>query len=182
MYTPKQPFTRERAEIIYEIYAAKYHQAEMLGENLEAQKSFITQLRTLQNNPEWVKRTDTTIATILLKMDRINIASTDAITEWIQTSLRPAMWPRIESFVESYADQDPNYGREALQEAYEDLQTLADIRDKLVNDYEYRSAMIALIWAATGDNDIVHRLYSPPDGTEDSTSYNILFEAAKVAD
>ena len=81
MYTPKQPFTRERAEIIYEIYAAKYRQAEVLGENLEAQKSFITQLRTLQNNPEWVKRTDTTIATILLKMDRINVASTDAITE-----------------------------------------------------------------------------------------------------
>lgn len=92
------------------------------------------------------------------------------------------MWTRIDDFVANYADQDPKFDRETLQEAYEDLQTLADIGDKLINDYEYRSAMIALIWAATGDEELVKRLYSPDDETEDTTTraYNILFEAAKA--
>lgn len=92
------------------------------------------------------------------------------------------MWTRIDDFVTNYVDQDPKFDRKTLQEAYEDLQNLADIRDRLIKDYEYRSAMIALIWAATGDEELIKRLYSPDDETEDTTTkaYDILFEAAKA--
>ena len=78
-------------------------------------------------------------------------------------------------FVETYTDNDPNFTKEDLQEAYEDLVKLGDIYNKLVNNYGYRSAMIALIWSITGDESLVHALYSPSDG-DLSNAYATLFD------
>lgn len=58
------------------------------------------------------------------------------------------------------------FDKEDLLEAYQDLQTLSDIYDKMVNNPNYRDAMIHLIWTATGDNDLIHELYSPEEGTK----------------
>ncbi len=62
----------------------------------------------------------------------------------------------------------------------EDLIKLGDIYDKLVNNYGYRSAMIALIWSITGDDSLVHALYSPSDG-DLSNAYATLFDVNNTA-
>lgn len=89
------------------------------------------------------------------------------------------MIEKAKSFVETYTDDDPNFTKEDLQKAYEDLVKLGDIYDNLVNDYGYRSAMIALIWHITGDDSLVHALYSPSDG-DLSNAYATLFDTNKT--
>lgn len=89
------------------------------------------------------------------------------------------MVEKARSFVETYTDDDPNFTKEDLQKAYEDLIKLGDIYDNLVNDYGYRSAMIALIWSITGDDSLVHALYSPSDG-DLSNAYATLFDTNKT--
>ena len=74
-------FPEERAREIFNLYVAKYDQAERLGEELEAKKSFEIQWRTLQNRPEWVKYTNRRLANILLQMDKINVRSKSAIID-----------------------------------------------------------------------------------------------------
>lgn len=91
------------------------------------------------------------------------------------------MIEKAERFVETYTDNDPNFTKDDLQEAYEDLVKLGDIYDKLVNNYGYRSAMIALIWSITGDDSLVHALYSPSDG-DLSNAYATLFDINNTND
>lgn len=85
------------------------------------------------------------------------------------------MIEKAKSFVETYTNDDPNFTKEDLQKAYEDLTKLGDIYNNLVNDYGYRSAMIALIWSITGDDSLVHALYSPSSG-DFSDAYATLFD------
>lgn len=89
------------------------------------------------------------------------------------------MIEKAQSFVETYTDDDPNFTKADLQKAYEDLVKLGDIYNNLVNDYGYRSAMIALIWSMTGDDALVHALYSPSDG-DLSNVYDTLFDVGKT--
>ena len=74
-------FPEERAREIYDLYVAKYDQAERLGEELEAKKSFEKQWATLQNRPEWVKYSNRKLASVLLQMDKINVNSKSAIID-----------------------------------------------------------------------------------------------------
>lgn len=90
------------------------------------------------------------------------------------------MIDKATSFVETYTNNDPNFTKEDLQEAYEDLVKLGDIYNKLVNNYGYRSAMIALIWSITGDESLVHALYSPSSG-DLSDAYATLFDVSQTA-
>ena len=90
------------------------------------------------------------------------------------------MIEKATSFVETYTNDDPNFTKEDLQEAYEDLTKLGDIYNKLVNNYGYRSAMIALIWSMTGDDTLVHALYSPSSG-DLSDAYATLFDVSQTA-
>ena len=85
------------------------------------------------------------------------------------------MIEKAKSFVETYTGDDPNFTKEDLQNAYEDLTKLGDIYNNLVNDYGYRSAMIALIWSITGDDSLVHALYSPSSG-DLTEAYATLFD------
>ena len=90
------------------------------------------------------------------------------------------MIEKAKSFVETYVGDDPNFTKEDLQKAYNDLTTLGDIYSNLVNDYGYRSAMIALIWSITGDESLVHALYSPSSG-DLSDAYATLFDIGQAA-
>ena len=90
------------------------------------------------------------------------------------------MIEKAKSFVETYVGDDPNFTKEDLQKAYNDLTTLGDIYNNLVNDYGYRSAMIALIWSITGDDSLVHALYSPSDG-DLGNAYATLFDIGQAA-
>ena len=74
-------FPEERAREIFNLYVSKYDQAERLGEELEAKKSFEIQWATLQNNPNWVKYTNRRLASTLLQMDKINVRSKEAIID-----------------------------------------------------------------------------------------------------
>ena len=74
-------FPEERAREIFDLYVSKYNQAERLGEELEAQKSFEIQWATLQNRPEWVKYSNRRLANVLLQMDKINVRSKMAIID-----------------------------------------------------------------------------------------------------
>ena len=74
-------FPEERAREIYDLYVSKYNQAEALGEELEAKKSFEKQWATLQNRPEWVKYSNRRLASVLLQMDKINVNSKSAIID-----------------------------------------------------------------------------------------------------
>lgn len=74
-------FPEERAREIFNLYVSKYNQAERLGEELEGQKSFEIQWARLQNRPEWVKKSNRMLASILLQMDKINVRSKMAIID-----------------------------------------------------------------------------------------------------
>ena len=74
-------FSEERAREIFNVYVAKYDQAEKLGEELEGRKSFEIQWTRLQNRPEWVKYTNRRLANVLLQMDKINVNSKSAIID-----------------------------------------------------------------------------------------------------
>ena len=168
-------FTLKQKHEIYDEYMRLRDQWIAAGERLSAPMSRIQVYAVCENSPGWVGDSTIAIARRIVENDMEAPQITERAVNVLLTQYDPASWnPKIEQAIDEFIGSS-FFDKEDLIEAYQDLQTLGNIYDKMVNNPSYRDAMIHLIWITTGDSDLIHELYSPEEDTK--STLKILFGA-----
>lgn len=159
-------FTLERVKTIYKKYEKAYEVAENAGEKLTSKDSFQTVQATL-NNPDndiYKSMEDGQIVEMLIEGNRkiaYNPAGPLTTVVNLMTPEYLEEWQRKVSAMPNGEDKD------LQQQVIDDLNNIGeafeDMKQKMINDENYRKAIADAIWDLTRDNRLVHLIYSPKD-------------------
>lgn len=159
-------FTLERATRIYEKYVRAYQLEEQSGTELAAMDSF-RNIQAFLNNPDndvYKTMTDEQIVSVLIEDNKkiaydaaapvrmlINLTSSEDLQQW-------------ELKVSNMTDGPE---KDKQLEVIQDLKNVANafetMKEKMINDPDYRKAVADAIWDMTQNWRLVHLIYSPQD-------------------
>ena len=164
--------SKKRLEKIYEIYEIKY-ELFRLTEELTSKKSFeymegffrrIEVSETLTNDQLAFNFLDSENRSDVRLNKAINRLTT--APEWTKEEIMS----RIDDYMRNFDTypRDPKLpSRDVMMEAYEDLKTLQNMREKAIADPEYRQALIELFLVGSAHDQVLLKSILSPTGMED---------------
>lgn len=170
-------FALERVKTIYKKYEEAYEVAVDAGENLTSIDSFQT-VQAILNNPDnsiYKTMTDGQIVNMLIEGNKKIAYNPAGPLNTVVNLMTPEYLEKWEQKVSAMPDgEDKDTQKQVIEDLKNIGEAFEDMKQKMINDDNYRKAIADAIWDLTQDSRLVHLIYSPQDDEGDEFETGIV--------